>query len=70
MTKWLRWQGGIPFATFQDGIPPGSSPEGDKIVSGGGNPDPFGDASPELIIWDATTGDKVSELKGHSQLPM
>ena len=22
MTEWLRWQGGILFATFQDGIPP------------------------------------------------
>ena len=21
MTEWLRWQGGMPFATFQDGIP-------------------------------------------------
>ena len=20
VTEWLRWQGGIPFATFQDGI--------------------------------------------------
>ena len=34
MTKWLRWQGGMPFATFQDGIPPGSSPEGTHIKGG------------------------------------
>ena len=27
VTEWLRWQGEIPFAFFQDGIPSGSSPE-------------------------------------------
>ena len=34
MTEWLRWQGGIPFATFQDGVPPGSSPEGTTKTGG------------------------------------
>ena len=60
VTQWLRWQGGMPFATFrvQDGVPPGSSPNGSKIASGSGDK--------TVIIWDAATGDKVSELKGHS----
>ena len=48
----------MPFATFQDGIPPGSSPDGSQVASGS--------YDQTVIIWDAATGDKVSELKGHS----
>ena len=59
MTEWLSWQGGRPFATFQDGIPPGSSPDGAQVASGS--------YDRTVIIWDAATGDKVSELKGHSR---
>ena len=28
VAAWLSWQGGTPPATCQNGIPPGSSPEG------------------------------------------
>jgi hypothetical protein len=28
VTEWLSWQGGSPFASYQGGIPSGSSPEG------------------------------------------
>ena len=48
----------MPFATFQDGIPPDSSPDGSQVASGS--------SDKTVIIWDVATGEKVSDLKGHS----
>ena len=35
VTEWLRWHGGMPFKTFQDGIPPGSSPQAEGTHKNG-----------------------------------
>ena len=47
----------MPFATFQDGIPPGSSPEG-TLASGS--------VDKTVIIWDVESGKQKAKLRGHT----